>query len=144
MGIETWQVYVLAAVILMISEIFVPGLILLPIGLGVLISAGFAAFITSTPLLILVTAICVSAVFFTFRKFSYGDNDAPPATAVDAMIGKDVTITEKVTSTVPGYAKLYGDNWKALSITSGEEFNAGDIGVIQKVEGNKIFISKKS
>ena len=124
----------------MISEIFVPGLILLPIGLGFLVSAVFSVFITNTAVLYLVTAVCVGAVFLLFRKAFHGKEDAPPATAVDAMIGKEVIILEEVTSSKPGNAKLYGDTWKALSVDEGVSFRSdrhGDTSPWRTSEGDQ-------
>ena len=143
MDVTTWQVFVMIGVLVMIAEVFIPGMIFLPIGLGMLVSAIFASFVTNSALLYLLTAIICAGVFTLFRKLSHGDKDAPPATAVDAMIGKEVKIIEEVSTSHAGSAKLYGDVWKALSIDPDVIFLKDEIGVIKKVEGNKIFISKK-
>lgn len=140
MDISTWQVYILIAIILMAAEIFVPSLILLPIGLGFLISAIFASFTTNDALLYLETAVCIAIVFFGFRRVFHGTSKPPVPTAVDAMIGKEVIVLEKVTHSVAGNVKLYGDTWKALAVEPGQEFQQDDIAIISKVEGNKVFL----
>ena len=142
MEIDTWQVFVLISIILMISEIFLPSLILLPIGMGFLLSALFAPFITNTALLYLMTAICVGTVFLLFKKVFNGTQVKPPATAVDAMIGKQVIVMEQVTDSIAGNVKLYGDTWKALALDDGVEFKKDDLAIISKVEGNKVYIIK--
>ncbi|MDB2447116.1 NfeD family protein [bacterium] len=144
MEFDTWQIYVLIAVALMISEIFVPGLILLPIGVGLLLSSAVAPFIDNQAVLYIVTAVCVGAVFLLFKKAFNRPDETPPATAVDAMIGKEVIIQEDITSSKSGYAKLYGDTWKALSADDDVSFKKDDTAIICKVEGNKIYITPKS
>ena len=46
-NVETWQVFVLAGLILMIAEVFASGFILLPAGLGFLCAAYFTTFVDS-------------------------------------------------------------------------------------------------
>ena len=143
-GLETWQAYVIIAVCLMIAEIFVPSLILLPIGIGVLISAAFAPFIESNAILYLVTAAWVGVVFVVFKRV-FDPKDSPRLdTAVDAMIGKQVIVTKKVSASHAGEVKLYGDIWNALSAENDVEFEENESAVISKVEGNKVFLTKNS
>lgn len=142
MDIEIWQLYILFAIVLMISEVFLPSLILLPIGIGVMISVLPAVFIDNHTLLLVVTGIIVGAVFLTFKKIFNRASDKPSPTTVDAMLGAKVTAIEPITHEAAGYAKLYGDTWKALANEPGQTFQAGETATIVRIDGNKIFITR--
>ena len=62
------------------------------------------------------------------------------ATNVDALIGQSHYVVEKVTPNNPGAVKVEDVIWTAMS--EKDEFEVGELVVIEKVVGNKLVIKK--
>lgn len=141
-NIEIWQIYVIIGVILMISEIFAPGFILFPIGIGVLATALFTLFIEETTWQIVILAINIAVALFLIRKY-FHSKDSPNElkTNVENMIGKEAIVEHQIdNSNNQGYVKLYGDSWRALSSES-EVIPKGTRVKIEGIDGNKVIVS---
>ena len=62
-------------------------------------------------------------------------------TNLDRVIGMKGIVTEKITKTKPGEVKVDGKNWTAIS---DQTISEGHVVVIEKMEGVKLFVSKKN
>ncbi len=138
-SIKVWEALAVLGVVLAALEIFVPGFVLLPIGLAFL-ATSVAAIFLSTPLAIL-TALAVSLCFliwlFQFQLKLGGKRKSVLDTNVEGMKGQEVLITQKVEDHEYGEVKLYGDRWRAYSISK-RTYEVGEYALVVKVEGNKL------
>lgn len=135
------QLFVTLGILCCLFEVFVPGFVLLPIGIAFFTSSLFTGLGTTWPHQIFIFAANVLAVFLVFqivikprlevRKYK---------TNTDAMIGKEAEVTEAVTTKKNGYIRLYGDYWEAIGL-DGAEFQVGETVIIVKLDGNKAIVS---
>ena len=142
LNVETWQIYTVIALILIIAEIGVPGFVLFPIGLGVLATVPWTLFVSSPPWQILIMAVNIGLSLWLVRKYIPKKEDANQLkTNVDHMIGKTGTVQDDIDNeTDSGYMKLYGDSWRAIS-ADGSTIPKGAKIVIEKMDGNKVVVS---
>ncbi len=125
----------------MVLEIFVPGFVLLPIGVG-LFTAAFWTYVTdSTAVVIALATIHSAAAFLISHKLYRNKSPAPFPTNTDHMIGQKVLVTEPIHPQLGGYVKLYGDQWKAMSDKS-EAIEVGEEVIIQSLSGNKVIVTR--
>lgn len=140
-GIDTWQVLTIIAIVFVIGEVFIPGFILMPIGVGFLVTALLAPFVETYYIILTLLAINIVISLFVFKKWVVPKlkiKNLP--TNVSNMIGKEVYVTETIdNSHNKGYIKLYGDSWKAQSKNE-EVINVGTKVKICAVEGSKVIV----
>jgi membrane protein implicated in regulation of membrane protease activity len=73
-----------------------------------------------------------------FLRFS---NKEESKTNIDALVGKEAVVTEKISPRQKGRAKIGGDDWLAVS-EERKEIGVGEIVEILKVEGTKLKVTK--
>lgn len=142
MDIAAWQIYLAIGIILMIAEVFVPGLILFPIGLGVFVTAPVSVLVTSTTWQLIFMAFAITVALVAFRRFVARKRPAL-ATTTDHIVGQEAIVTEEAGSDGLGYVKLYGDSWRAVPL-DGCTLRKGDKVVIAGMEGNKVLVRAKT
>lgn len=136
-----FYILLLLGVVLMVAEIFVPGFVLLPIGLG-LFTAAFWTYLTdSTAIVICLAALHSAIIFLISHKYFRNRPQKIHLSNVDHMIGQKVVVTEAIHPQSGGYIKLYGDTWKAMS-THGEAIEVGEEVLIQSLSGNKVLVTR--
>ncbi len=138
-SIKVWEALAVLGVILAALEIFVPGFVLLPIGLAFL-AASVAAMFLSTPLAVLTAlavSLCVLIWLFQFQLKLGGKRTSVLDTNVEGMKGQEVLITQQIEGSEFGEAKLYGDRWRAYSISK-RTYEVGEYALVVKVDGNKL------
>jgi len=126
--LETWLII---AVIFSLAEIFVPGGILLNLGIASLIVAvGVHQKYLDTWVLTLTTwfisaSILLFIVYFISERFLNGDQRVDNVYEEIDIYGKDVLVTEKIgPGEHMGRVEFQGTTWSALS--DGSEISAGD------------------
>lgn len=138
---DLFNTLLILGVLLMVAEIFVPGFVLLPIGLG-LFTAAFWTYVTdSTTVVIVLAAVHAALIFLVSHRFLRNKPVDGVKTNVDHMIGQKVIVSEAIHAQQGGYVKLYGDTWKAHT-TDGSSAEVGDEVIIRSLSGNKVFVSK--
>lgn len=130
MGIEVWHIWIIAAVILFIVEIFAPTFISICIAIGCLASGLFSYFDYGIKIQTIIFFIGTSASFFGVRplmlKYAYKEGRGIK-TNVDALIGKIGRVTIKIDPNKDeGRVIVDGEDWRAISegniiINSGEK-----------------------
>jgi membrane protein implicated in regulation of membrane protease activity len=132
-GVNAWQSFLLIGVVLCVAEIFVPGFVALPVGVGFL-AAGIAAYFTdSLPLQLGVLAI-LQVMTLVFAKSFFKDGRLVRSNA-DGMAGQQCEVIEDIRPNKPGYVKLYGDRWQAVATLP---ISAGTQVLIIGLDGNKV------
>lgn len=140
--VAAWQTFATFGVTFMLLEVFVPGFVLLPIGVAALLTVPVAYYVDEwlTQLsffglsLIVVFTFFVKVVRPRLTKENYNTN-------VDSMVGRVVEVTETIVAGGTGYVKLYGDRWQAYSSHDGE-FAKGEKVKIVEIDGNKVVVEK--
>lgn len=137
---QYWAFFMVIGVLLMIAEIAAPGFVLLPIGVGFILTGFIALFIDQLPILFAILAL-IEVIIFIFskkylRKFF---RTSTVATAVEGMIGKEAVVMEPIRPGEVGQVKLYGDLWTAQS--SGRlTLEKGTRVRIVKIDGNRVIV----
>lgn len=141
MTIENWHLLTLAGMGFMILEIVAPGFILMPIGLGFLVTALASLWISDDTTLLLVLGANVLICLFVVRRFFQRDPNPPLATGADDMVGKRAVVTEAIAADgQSGYVKLYGDTWRAIG-PQGSTIAKGQTVTITAIDGNKVIVA---
>ena len=142
---QLWHVWIIAAVIFFVAEIFVPGFFLACLGVGCVASALVSTIISAEWFQLLVFSISTLAAFFTIRpmvfRYLYG-RSRDVKTNVDALPGRKARVVETINPLEgTGRVKIEGEEWKAVSVDEAE-IEKGEQVVVEKVEGAKVYIRK--
>lgn len=139
-AIEAWKILSLIGTLLVVSEIFIPGFVVLPIGIGFLVTAIVALFTPHWVTLLAVLAAAEVATFWFFKSYLKKYHAKTRAyTNAEGMIGAECIVTETIPLGGSGYVKLYGDQWQAKTMV-GKVLKVNSRVVIVKTEGNKVFV----
>lgn len=118
MEIEIWHIWLLAAILLFMIEIFMTSFIAVCIGIGALV-AGICAYfgLDITQQLLVFAGFTLLNLFFIrpfAKKFIFKAKDYIPTNA-DALLGKKATVVESIDpNKLLGRIEVDGDNWKAI------------------------------
>ncbi len=122
-------------------------------GAYVLLSLGAGAMLTSIPayaglnhvgILLGVFAAASLLAFFTARRVFHGrGGDGAVETNMEAMVGMEGIVTQPIRGTLgAGYAKVQGEDWRAVC-PSGGELDAGITIVVQGHVGVTLNVERK-
>jgi membrane protein implicated in regulation of membrane protease activity len=141
---ENWQLWVAAALALLICEVFVPGFVLACLGVGALggalaasLGAGFALQLTVTAI-----ASLVAFVFLRPLALRFGFSGSETATGVEALIDKKARVSSAFDpQTGLGRCKIDGDDWRSeLDNTASDFPPVGSMVRIVRVESNTLIV----
>lgn len=143
MGLETWHIWVIAAILLFITEIFVVTFFLLCLGVACIASAIASFYGMGFQMQIVVFCVSGLVVFFGtkpfFRRYVY-NSGTKFRTNVDALVGATGMVSKKIDPRrFKGRVIVMGDDWRALSADD-SPIEAGEKVVVVKVEGAKLFV----
>lgn len=140
-----WHIWIIAAIIFFIIEIFTPGFVLACLGIGCLVSGLAAIFNFNFQVQVLVFSITTLIVFFGIRPFILKylfKTSATIETNVDALIGKIGRVSVKIDpASNTGRVIVEGDDWRAVSVDD-NSIEAGTKVIILKVTGTKLLVKK--
>jgi len=137
---KIWEVLAVLAVVLSALEVFIPGFVLLPIGLAFGVTSVAALFINSPLGVLLFLGLSLFLTIWVFVKRLKRIRQSPVrATNMNGLIGQELTITEAVAEDENGQAKLYGDRWTVYS-ESKSSYSVGEKVRVTNVDGNKLVI----
>ncbi len=133
------------AIAMLILEAITVGLVSIWMAIGGLAAAA-TALVTDNVLIQLVVFIVVSLILLiATRPLAHKYvNRKTVATNVDAMIGQNAVITKDVTSLEFGEARVNGMTWAAALAPGEGDLHAGDVVLIEAVEGVKLIVRKES
>jgi len=138
---DLWIQLLVIGVVLVFAEAVVPGFVILPLGLGLILTAGVAAVTTNWYVLVPVAGALQFLSYYLTRKYMKKALDAPKKkTTAEGMIGKEATVTEPIEPGSSGYIKLYGDLWMARSFNE-RVLTVGTKVTITKIDGNKVWVT---
>jgi len=145
MGIETWHIWIIIAILLFIVEIFAPTFLAACLGIGCISAAIFTYFDFGFKIQLIAFSIGTLVSFFGIRPFMlkyalHRKNDVK--TNVDAIIGKIGTVTEEVdNSKNHGRIAVYGDDWRAES-EDDEIIKVGEKAKVLKINSTILIVKR--
>ncbi|MCX6307555.1 MAG: NfeD family protein [Bacteroidia bacterium] len=131
---ETWHIWAIIAIVLLIVEAFFPTFLALSIAIGCICSSIVSAFGLDFKIQLLAFTLGTLASFFLIRPFmlKYGHRNNVKTNA-EALVGKIGRVTIEIdNSKNQGRAIVEGDDWKV------ESENNEVIGVDEKIEVVKV------
>jgi len=141
---ENWQLWIAAALVLLICEVFVPGFVLACLGVGAFGGALAACRGAGFPTQLTVTAVtCLIAfVFLLPLALRFGFSGPDTATGVEALIDKKARVTKAFDpQTGLGRCKIDGDDWRSeLETPENNVPPVGSMVRIVRVESNTLIV----
>ena len=141
---ENWQLWIAAALVLLICEVFVPGFVLACLGVGSFggalaasLGAGFAMQLTVTA-----ATSLIAFIFLRPLALRFGFSGPETATGVEALIDKKARVTKAFDpQTGLGRCKIDGDDWRSELETPENNFPpVGSMVRIVRVESNTLIV----
>ena len=122
---EIWQMWVVAALVLIIIEIFTSGFAIACLSAGCLLAAVGASFELSLAWQFGLFALGTFLGFIFIRPFvlklmNKNANKNNVTTNMDNLIGRKAVVTERIEKDGYGRVKIDGDDWKARMDDEGE------------------------
>jgi membrane protein implicated in regulation of membrane protease activity len=134
-------VWVVVAVLVSASEIFVPGFFLLPFGLGAG-AAAVAAFAGASFTVQLVVFVVASAAFFAgLRPLARRLNrlDEPEGVGANRLVNQRGVVTDSIGPNDPGLVRLDREDWRADSL-EGSTLAVGTPVRVVEVRGTRVMV----
>ncbi|MDR3330811.1 MAG: NfeD family protein [Endomicrobium sp.] len=135
-------VWFLTAIILIIFEILVPSFFFFVcLAVGAIFAAIMAYFISLIWLeLIIFAVVSILSLYFMIPvSWKMISKSKSVFSNVDALIGSEAVVSEKIAPSRIGFVKVLGEVWRASSDT---EIEAGEIVKIKSVEGTTLIVKK--
>lgn len=141
---DLWHILALLGLVLIILDVVLWTQVILPLGIGLVLTAAASLGITSNIILTYVgtgiVALCYGVFYSVFFKLAKSSR-ASAATPMDSYLGKSITILSPVSHTEPGEVTIFGEHWSAQSAHANAPMKPGDPAVITKIDGNKLIIA---
>ncbi|TKG90170.1 NfeD family protein [Puteibacter caeruleilacunae] len=144
MEFEFWHIWLIAALIFFIMEIFIPSFVVFNFGVGALTGSAAAALDVSLELQIAIFCIGTLISFFAIRpviiKYGYKRSDGIK-TNVDAMIGRQAVVSELIDNrNDQGRIVIDGDHWRARSVTN-QIIEKGEMVVVNQIDSIVMYVT---
>ncbi len=143
-----WILWTVLGVILIITEIFTPGFVLLWFGVGALTAALAALVGLSYPLQFLIffvvsTILTAASRTLFVNYFSSKKDGSHHKFGVDALPGKIGTVVTSSRGPLDeGAVKVFGSTWTAYPAEGEEPLEAGDRVVVERLQGASIYVRR--
>lgn len=139
-AIPLWQCLALIGIALSTAEMFAPGFVLMPIGIGFFVAAAFASFVVSpvSVTFILAASVFLSWLFFV-RIFKPKVGLNVYHSNAERLVGQRFLLLERTGAGQVGKIKSSGDVFFAISET-GQLIEAGVEVVVVRFEGNRAVV----
>jgi membrane protein implicated in regulation of membrane protease activity len=133
-------IWFIVGIILIILELFAPGMILIWFGMGAL-AAGFSSYLINSIILQLVIFIIISLSFLLFvRKYTIRLEKTPPQVGSERFIGEKAKVIKKIKKDEYGYVIINGEEWRA---TSNIDIDKNEWVLVEKIEGTHFIVKPK-
>jgi membrane protein implicated in regulation of membrane protease activity len=143
MEISLWLIWLVAAIILLIAEIFTAGFLLACFSVGAVAAGVFALLGVGLSIQLLTFAIVTAIVFFAIRPLvikKMAAKDVGIPTNVDALIGCKAKVLQSIDPIEgSGRVKVKGEEWSASS-EDDSVINEGNSVVVVSVSGAKVIV----
>lgn len=137
---DLWIQLLVVGTILVLAETVIPGFVIMPIGIGFILTAGVTAITNNLYVITTFAGVFQLLSFYLTRKYMKKAFEPPKKrTTAEGMLGQEAIVTEEITPGGNGYVKLYGDLWMAKSFNE-RPLPAGSKVTITKIDGNKVWV----
>lgn len=137
-------VFLVAAIVLSALEIVMPGLVLLPFGLGAGVAALAGALGASAPIQIVVFLLASFAFFLGLRPLSRRLNAVGPAgIGAERLMGATGTVLEAIEPGDVGLVRIDREEWRAEAAAPGELTPGTPIQVVE-VRGTRVVVTERA
>jgi membrane protein implicated in regulation of membrane protease activity len=141
---ETWQIWLIAGLLLLIAEMFTPAFFMASLAVGCFFAVIPAAFDASLPWQLLMFSGGTLVGYFGARPFllKYASRKEEVRTNVEALLGRKGMVIES-SDPVSGFARVLveGDDWRALA-EDGSPLLKGERVEVIRVEGTLLTVVK--
>ena len=137
-------VWDLIGVVLIASEMLIPGFVIFFLGAGALLTAGLTALIPGLAANFALQGVIwagtsILSLAFLRRRFARIFRGEVHSGEQDEGVGRTATVTETISPDTPGRIRYRGTTWRAVSYT--ETFQPGDTVQILKEENLTMIVS---
>lgn len=140
---EDWQIYLIVGLILFSLEAFAPTFFLFPLAGAAMGTAAFAHFVGPTTELLVFSILSIVLYIVSFKFLRPQFKKKRYLTGSDALVGKtSLALADIDDQNAEGFIKIYADEWRALPTRSGNFIPKGSKVVVDKVSGNKVYVSR--
>ncbi len=136
-----WFWWVVAALVLIILEIFTSGFAVACFSVGCLAAALSAAIAPDTiwlQVLLFAVFSVLAVIFVRPLVLKYMDKGEKPS-GVDALVGSKARVTEDIPAGDKGRVRIFGDDWQALG-ADGTAIPAGTMVEVVSRDGNVLTV----
>lgn len=133
--------FLVVGVVLCVVEVFAPGLVILPFGIGALV-ASFAGFLGASPVVSAVVFLVVSVVAFgALRPLATRLNKVGGESGVGAgrLLGAHAVVLEHIAPGDTGLVRVDREEWRAES-SSGFVLDPGTSVTVVDVRGTRVLV----
>lgn len=136
---ENAWILMIIGVVLCVAEIFIPGFVIFPIGVGALVAGAIAYF--NAPITWVLLSWSITSILFWLSARTFYKKLTPNdfKTGIDALVGKEAKVIEKIIEE-KGRVKIFGDEWEVIN-DNNLTVSVGEKVKIVGYEGNKLKIS---
>lgn len=142
MQIPDWQIYIVIALVFLTVEAFASTFFLFPLGIAALGAAAVAPFSSFTVEMLVFSVLTVIGFYISLKYLRPKFKTKRFLTGSDALVGVVTPALEEIKTGGQGYVKVYADQWNALPLPEDQVIAKGQNVRIEKVVGNKVFVSK--
>ena len=144
MALSAWHLWVIAAIVLFIAEVMIPGFLVACFGMGCLASAAAAALGLGPKWQLLAFTVGTLVVYVGIRplflRHLYG-RASPVKTNVDALVGRVGVVTETLDPvTHQGRVKVGGEDWRGVPADD-VAIEPGQRVEVLRVDGTKLIVT---
>ena len=137
-------VFLVAAIVLSALEIVMPGLVLLPFGLGAAVAALAGALGAGVPVQIVVFLLASFAFFLGLRPLARRLNaTGPSGIGAERLIGATGTVLEAIEPGDVGLVRIDREEWRAEAATAAELTPGTPIEVVE-VRGTRVVVTQRA
>lgn len=144
-----WQIWVVAAALLLVAEMFAPGFWLASLAVG----CGAAALAALLPIgllgqVLVFAATTVGSLFglrpVLVRRFLHA-RGMEVRTNVEALVGKTGVVTKRIDPvTRVGRVVVEGEDWRGALLEGGEVIEPGTRVIVVQVDGSTLVVEKEA
>jgi len=147
MASELWWVFVVAGIGLIISEIFIPGFVVMWFGVAAIITAipVYLGASTNTVMLVYSVSLILLGIFgrkLAINLLNSGEDDSTKTNAA-TFVGSIGVVTQEIGVTgIAGRVYVNNESWSAIS-ANGKEIEKDEQVRVLKIDGVKVIVEKK-
>jgi membrane protein implicated in regulation of membrane protease activity len=142
---DTWVLWILAAVVLALGEIATLGFFLAPFAGGALLAGLVSALGASDPVSLVVFIVFSVALLAAVQPIARRHRRMPPRlrSGTYALVGKTATVTERISNADDlGYVKVDGELWRARAYVEDTVIETGARVQIVEISGATALVAE--